>query len=39
MVRRKLHMLNSAGKAKAVVKQWRDGGSKMPAYYAGCAAT
>ncbi|MCC7146063.1 MAG: ketose-bisphosphate aldolase, partial [Phycisphaeraceae bacterium] len=33
MVKRKLHMLNSAGKAEAVVKQWEKLGKPMPAYY------
>src|SRR5690606_3965877 len=33
MVRRKLHMLNSAGKADAVVKQWEKLGSPLPNYY------
>ena len=40
MVRRKLHMLNSAGKADAVVKQWEKLGKPLPAYYGkkcGCA--
>ncbi|MEP0843568.1 MAG: ketose-bisphosphate aldolase [Phycisphaerae bacterium] len=34
MVRRKLHVLNSAGKAEAVVKQWEKLGRPMPKYYA-----
>ena len=34
MVQRKLHMLNSAGKAEAVIAQWKKLGSPMPAYYA-----
>ncbi len=33
MVRRKLHVLNSAGKAEAVVKQWEKLGRPMPNYY------
>jgi fructose-bisphosphate aldolase class II len=33
MVRRKLHMLNSAGKAEVVVKQWEKLGKPMPKYY------
>jgi fructose-bisphosphate aldolase class II len=33
MVRRKLHMLNSAGKADAVVKQWEKEGKPLPTYY------
>lgn len=33
MVRRKLHVLNSAGKAEAVVKQWEKLGKPMPKYY------
>ncbi|MCC7408980.1 MAG: class II fructose-bisphosphate aldolase, partial [Phycisphaeraceae bacterium] len=40
MVKRKLHVLNSAGKADVVVKQWQKLGSPMPGYYgkkaAGC---
>jgi fructose-bisphosphate aldolase class II len=39
MVRRKLHVLNSAGKAGAVVKQWEKLGKPLPSYYkAGKAA-
>ena len=34
MVQRKLHVLNSAGKAEAVIAQWKKLGSPMPAYYA-----
>lgn len=34
MVRRKLHVLNSAGKAGAVVRQWEKLGSPLPGYYA-----
>ena len=33
MVRRKLHMLNSAGKASAIIKQWEKLGKPLPAYY------
>jgi fructose-bisphosphate aldolase, class II len=33
MVKRKLHVLNSAGMADAVVKQWKKLGQPMPAYY------
>ena len=33
MVRRKLHMLNSAGKAEAVIKQWEKLGKPLPNYY------
>lgn len=33
MVRRKLHVLNSAGKAEAVVKQWEKLGKPLPSYY------
>ena len=33
MVRRKLHMLNSAGKAEAIIKHWEKSGSPLPAYY------
>jgi fructose-bisphosphate aldolase, class II len=33
MVRRKLHVLNSAGKADAVIKQWEKLGKPLPAYY------
>jgi len=33
MVKRKLHMLNVAGKAEAVVQQWQKLGSPVPAYY------
>jgi fructose-bisphosphate aldolase class II len=33
MVQRKLHMLNSAGKAEAVVKQWEKLGRPLPAFY------
>ena len=33
MVRRKLHMLNSAGKADAVNQHWQKLGKPLPAYY------
>ena len=33
MVRRKMHMLNSAGKADVINKQWEKLGKPMPAYY------
>ncbi len=33
MVQRKLHMLNSAGKTDAVLKQWEKLGKPMPAFY------
>ncbi len=33
MVRRKLHVLNSAGKADAVIKQWEKLGKPLPKYY------
>ncbi|MGC4031434.1 MAG: ketose-bisphosphate aldolase [Tepidisphaeraceae bacterium] len=33
MVRRKLHVLNSAGKAEAVVAQWEKEGKPLPAFY------
>ena len=33
MVRRKLHMLNSAGKAEVVVSQWKKLGEPMPSFY------
>ena len=33
MVKRKLHMLNVAGKAEAVVAQWQKLGQPMPSYY------
>jgi fructose-bisphosphate aldolase class II len=36
MVRRKLHVLNSAGKADAIVKQWEKLGRPMPKYYQSC---
>ena len=38
MVKRKLHMLNSAGKAEAVNKQWKDAGEPLPDYYKNLAA-
>jgi fructose-bisphosphate aldolase class II len=34
MVRRKLHMLNSAGKAEAVNKHWEKLGKPLPSFYA-----
>jgi len=34
MVRRKLHMLNSAGKAEAVIQQWQKLGKPLPIFYA-----
>lgn len=34
MVQRKLHVLNSAGKADAVIKQWEKLGKPLPSYYA-----
>jgi len=33
MVKRKLHMLNSAGKAQEVARQWEKLGKPMPRYY------
>jgi len=33
MVRHKLHVLNSAGKAEAVIRQWEKLGKPLPAYY------
>ena len=33
MVKRKLHVLNSAGKAEAVIERWRELGEPMPDYY------
>ncbi len=33
MVKRKLHMLNCAGKAEAIIKQWEKTGSQLPAFY------
>ena len=33
MVQRKLHMLNSAGKADVVTKHWENLGKPMPGYY------
>jgi fructose-bisphosphate aldolase class II len=33
MVRRKLHILNSAGKADAVIGQWEKLGKPLPSYY------
>jgi len=33
MVQRKLHVLNSAGKAEAVIKHWEKRGKPLPGYY------
>ena len=33
MVRRKLHMLNSAGKADAIIAHWEKSGKPLPAFY------
>src|SRR3954452_4876654 len=33
MVQRKLHVLNSAGKAEACVKQWKNLAKPLPTYY------
>jgi fructose-bisphosphate aldolase class II len=33
MVRRKLHVLNCAGKAEAVIKQWEKLGQPLPGFY------
>ena len=33
MVKRKLHVLNSAGKADEVIKHWKKQGEPLPAYY------
>jgi fructose-bisphosphate aldolase class II len=33
MVRRKLHMLNSAGKAESIVQHWEKAGRPLPAFY------
>jgi fructose-bisphosphate aldolase, class II len=33
MVKRKLHMLNSAGKAEAVVSHWKKQGEPLPEFY------
>ncbi len=38
MVKRKLHMLNSAGKADAVNQQWKKLGEPLPDYYQSAAA-
>lgn len=38
MVKRKLHMLNSAGKADTIIKHWKKQGEPMPAYYKDLAA-
>jgi fructose-bisphosphate aldolase class II len=33
MVKRKLHVLNCAGQAEAVIKQWKKLGEPLPAFY------
>ena len=33
MVRRKLHVLNSAGKAEVIIKHWEKTGKPLPAFY------
>jgi fructose-bisphosphate aldolase class II len=33
MVKRKLHVLNSAGKAEKVIQQWKKLGQPLPKYY------
>src|SRR5919112_1491025 len=33
MVQRKLHVLNSAGKAEAIIKHWEKQGRPLPTYY------
>jgi fructose-bisphosphate aldolase class II len=33
MVQRKLHVLNSAGKAEAIIKHWEKQGKPLPSYY------
>ncbi len=33
MVRRKLHMLNSAGKADTIIKHWEKQGKPLPSFY------
>jgi len=38
MVQRKLHMLNSAGKADDVIAEWKKQGEPMPDYYKTAAA-
>ncbi len=38
MVKRKLHMLNSAGKAQTVIDHWKKQGEPMPDYYRVSAA-
>ncbi len=38
MVKRKLHMLNSAGKADAVIAHWKKQGEPLPSYYAAAVA-
>jgi len=39
MVKHKLHVLNCAGKAEAVVKQWRKLGEPLPIFYTRTAKT
>ena len=38
MVKRKLHILNSAGKTDAILKHWRQEGEPMPDHYRATAA-
>jgi fructose-bisphosphate aldolase class II len=38
MVKRKLHMLNSAGKAEAIVAHWKKQGEPMPNHYKAMAS-
>jgi len=33
MVRKKLHVLNSAGKAEAIIKHWKKQGEPLPGFY------
>jgi fructose-bisphosphate aldolase class II len=33
MVRRKLHVLNSAGKSESIIKHWEKLGKPLPGYY------
>ena len=33
MVQRKLHVLNSAGKADAIIKHWEKLGKPLPTFY------
>ena len=33
MVRRKLHVLNSAGKADAIIAHWEKSGKPLPTFY------